>query len=154
MPDPIPAPVVDTPTPPAVEWVTAGARTVRDVSTPPASAVWYDIDATSAAVLAQLRLEVSDVDESRVRALVPAAAAHIDAYCDRVTPLSGPPPDAMVDAVLQQVTIELYRRKDVALVGATSTWTADAVSDRYGAGDPIAECLAQLLPYKQRWGMA
>ena len=154
MPDPIPAPVVVTATPPAVEYVAATGISGRAISPPPATGDWYDVEATTDAVLSQLRLEVADIDEPRIRALVPAAAFHIDAYLDRVTPLTGPPPDPAIEAVLQQVTIELYRRKDAALVGPTTSWTADAQSDRYGASDPIGECLAQLLPYKQRWGFA
>ena len=81
--------------------------------TPPGSAVWYDLDQSTADVLAILRLTDADVDAERIGAIVPAAAQLIDTFVDRPEAILGPPPAPPIAQALNQLTIELYRRKDV-----------------------------------------
>ena len=97
---------------------------------PPAQGAWYDLDTVVADVLARLRLTGTDVDEPRIRALVPSAAVLINAELDRVYPMT-PVGTVDVDDVdedadvtelletnvtpdileaLARLTIELYRR--------------------------------------------
>lgn len=118
---------------------------------PPASAVWYDLTTVVTAVLAQLRLNDTDVDATLLATLVPAAANLIDAYVDRETPLPGPPPPPVLQHVLEQVTVELYRNKDVPPVSVdgmmAGVW-------RPGMADPLAMARSALGAYKQRQGLA
>jgi hypothetical protein len=151
--DPIPAPVVDTPTPPAVGFVDDAPWDDYGAPVPPDDSVWWDEESTVANVLAQLRFEQADVDVGRIRALVPVGGALVNQHLDRWEPLPEPVP-APVQAGLEQCVIELYRRKDSALVGSTSSYTSDAVAMRYGAADVLAEIAPQLTPWRQRWGFA
>jgi hypothetical protein len=98
-------------------------------------------------------LQVGDVDESRITSLIPAAGFLIDNYVDRCEPLPGPPADPVLQGVLEQVTVELYRRKD-APPSSSSDWSSGPGSFRFGAVDPIGEVITQLAPYKQRHGIA
>lgn len=99
---------------------------------PPAQGVWWDPAATLAAVLAQLRLTGTDIDENRLEALIPAAGRHINDYLDREADIS-PPALPTLQAALERVTIALY----------------------YGiVGDPIDVVKAQLLAAKERFGIA
>jgi hypothetical protein len=112
---------------------------------------WWDDTVTVANVLAQLRLTESDVDAARIAELVPAAGAAINAFLDR--PDATPPaPLELLQAALEQVTVELYRRKDAGTGDATDLSLAAVVS-RYGATDPLGEVRAQLQPYKRRFGL-
>lgn len=97
---------------------------------PPAQGDWYDLDTVVADVLARLRVGQTDVDEPRIRSLVPAAAVLLNDELDRVYPMTAASgidssdldedsdvtellatnvtPD-ILDA-LSRLTIELYRR--------------------------------------------
>jgi hypothetical protein len=107
--------------------------------TPPGSAVWYDLPAVTADVLAILRLTDADVDAERIETLVPAAAILIDQFLDRPEAVPGPPPSPPITQALNQLTIEMYRRKDVPF---------DTVTHILG---PIR---SEILHAKQRWGVA
>jgi hypothetical protein len=123
-----------------------------DYWAPPDYTPWWDETATVDAVLAQLRLSSGDVDEARIAALVPAAGAAINAYLDRWEPVQ-PAPSHVAQAALEQVTIELYRRKDAGAANP-GDFSLAAVVTRYGSTDPLGEVRAQLAPYKRRWGVA
>jgi hypothetical protein len=105
----------------------------------PATGVWYDIDVTVGSVLAALRLTISDIDEPRVRALVPSAAGLIDGFLDREVVLEGPPPHPTVQAVLEELVIVLYH----------GTLPVPGFPESI---DVVSALLLRLLPFKQRWG--
>jgi hypothetical protein len=150
--DVIPAPVTETPTPPAVGFVD-GAGNTSAAPVPPDVTEWWDTEDTVANVLAQLRFEQLDVDVGRITALVPVGGALINQHLDRYEPLPEPTPSP-VQSALEQVVIELYRRKDSALVAANSSYTSDMSLLRYGAADVLAEVAPMLTPWRQRWGFA
>lgn len=131
---------------------------------PPAQGDWYDLDTVVADVLARLRLQENDVDEPRIRELVPVAAMQINNYLDRVYAMTpaGTADTADVDEdgdvaelletnvtptildALKRLTIELYGR---------------GRSDRNGSvaveiGDPLDVVLDDLTSHKSRWGFA
>jgi hypothetical protein len=114
---------------------------VSDVD-PPATAVWYDLDATTAEVLAILRLTEQDVDTARIVELVPAAATLIDEYLDGTEAVSGPPPAPKLQTALNKVTEDLYRRKDT---------TAVFIQSLPHVLDPVR---SELAGSKQRWGIS
>jgi hypothetical protein len=126
--------------------------TIVDYWAPPDYSPWWDEPATVAAVMAQLRLSTGDVDEARIAALVPAAGAMINAHLDRwdATP---PQPLEIAQTALEQVTIELYRRKDAGAANPAD-YSLAAVVTRYGSTDPLGEVRAQLAPLRRRWGQA
>ena len=103
---------------------------------PPSSGVWYDLDETTTAVLAILRLTEQDVDVDRIRECIPAAAWRIEAMLDDVDEVAANP---ALQQSLNQVTIELYRRKDAPF---------DVVRRIL---DPVR---SELVPLKRRWGVA
>jgi hypothetical protein len=124
-----------------------------DVVTPPDQTVWWDVDATVANVLEQLRLTATDIDAERITELVPAAGYAINAYIDRVDPLPASPlTPAAVTAALEQIVVELYRRKDAGS-GNPTDYSVAAIVSRFGSVDPLGEVRAQLQPFKQRWGI-
>ena len=86
---------------------------MSDVASPPATGVWWDPEATYASVLLQLRLAGGDVDETRLRGLIPAAGAYIDNYLDRETVVEGPPPPPLLQEALERKTITLYHGIDL-----------------------------------------
>jgi hypothetical protein len=57
-----------------------------------------------------------------------------------------------VQAALDQIVVELYRRKDAG-VGNPTDYTVAAVVARFAGGDVLADVRAQLQPFKQRWGI-
>ena len=73
---------------------------------PPAVAAW-DVDAVAARALTILRLEVGDVDESRIRGDAQAACALVDAWVDHCD--SGAPPSLTMLASAVDATVNLYR---------------------------------------------
>ena len=83
-----------------------GHRGVVTVVSPPAVAAW-DVDQVAARALAILRLEVGDVDESRIRGDAQAACALVDAWVDHCE--SGTPPTSTMLASAVDATINLYR---------------------------------------------
>lgn len=116
----------------------------------PATGVWYDLDVTVAAVLAVLRLTASDVDAERIRALVPVAGQLIDTRLDRQVALTSPAPLPVLVA-LENLTVELYRRKD-APFGVLNAWSPDAFAIRIGR-DQMAGIDSLLAGYRRRWGI-
>lgn len=111
--------------------------------------MWYDLDATVAAVLAILRLAGGDVDEPRIKALVPAAADAIERRSDRVTPMPHTSVTPMLQEALQIVTLEMYRQPATTaqLVGLNA-------SVAEGAFDPIAPAASLIQPFHQGWAVA
>ena len=118
---------------------------------PPATDEWWDPVSTKAAVLHQLRLREGDVDEDRVEALIPVAGHLINVYLDRPADSSWPVA-ATLQPALEQVTIELYRRKDAPLSGSND-WASTAGMLPFGQVDPIAQVAAELAGQKRRWGV-
>ena len=112
-------------------------------------AVWYDPDVTLAAVLAELRLAGGDVDEERLRALIPTAAADIDDYLDRVDPTDGPPPDPLLQEGLQIVVIDMYRDQPAGAAELAGL----AVPVAATVYDPLSRARPLLIRRKQRFGV-
>lgn len=131
---------------------------------PPAQGAWYDLDTVVADVLARLRLLESDVDEPRIRLLVPSAAVLINDELDREYPMtaaSGVDSDDLdedldvteplatnvtpdiLDA-LSRLTIELYRR------GRSDTQGNFPVE----VGSAIDVVIGELSTHKSRFGIA
>jgi len=102
--------------------------------------MWYDTEATIAAVLEMLRLQGGDIDEVRIADLVPVAAARIEAHID------GPVPDP-VDSPLYQEALQLL----------TVDWYLHPQSgtDQFGVpyDDPVRAVRGILVPVKQRFGV-
>lgn len=115
---------------------------------PPAVNLW-DTAAIAASALAVLRFGSGDVDEDRVKAAAVAACGLVDHQVDRLEPIT--PTATMTDSAVQ-VTIELYRRKD-APFGTTNAWSQDTVAAVL-AGSPLTGVVGELLPDKERWGLA
>ena len=111
--------------------------------------MWYDLEETVAAVLAILRLAGNDIDEPRLRALVPAAAAAIEKRCDRIDPMPDTLTEPMLQEALQLVTLEMYRQPaSVAqLVGLSGPVAAAAF-------DPVAPAEPLIQPYRQLWAVS
>jgi len=81
---------------------------MSDIATPPATGTWFDVDVTASAVFQILRLQGGDIDENRIRAIIPGAANRIDVYCDRAIVLDGPPPAPHIQHALEQLTLLRY----------------------------------------------
>jgi phage gp36-like protein len=105
---------------------------------------WYDVADTLEGVRDKLRLQIGDVDEDRLSACIPAAAAYIDQYLDRCDLLTGPPPPPLVQFCLEHASIWFYNHG-----GPTAP---DVFTGIYG--DPLDEVRHLLEPYKQRRGLA
>lgn len=117
---------------------------MTDIASPPATGVWYDLDATTSAVLAILRLQGGDVDTARIRAIIPGAALRIDVYVDRVVVIDGPPPEADYQYALEQLTVQRYQRAmPVAVLG-----TFPVIDDETHLLDTI------IAGRRERWGVA
>lgn len=149
MPDPIPWSGT-TATPPAVEWVGSVA-----LDTPPPPPLdddsWYDPAATYEAVLLTLRTTTSDPDAGQIMAAVTAAGSLISQYLDRVDPLPTPTP-APLQQALEQLAVELYRRKDAPFSLLNATAPEDVPVD---VGASAIQSVAPLIqPWKSRWGFA
>lgn len=125
-------------------------------TTPPDQTVWWDVDTVTEAVLDVLRLESGDVDDGRVRGLVPVAGARINDVLDRpdtdpvvVDVVTGTAPAPLVAAIVA-VTVELYRQKDAPPTSVdgliASAWRPPSV-------DPVASVRAMITPYRRRWGV-
>jgi len=122
---------------------------MTDVGPPaPATSLW-DINDVTDRALTVLRLHSGDVDEPRVGDAALVATGAVDSFVDAAEPFA--PSAAMVDAAVQ-VTVELYRRKD-APFGTANAWSTDTVPVPVGA-DSLHGVLMQLLPDKERWGVA
>jgi hypothetical protein len=152
MSDPDPIPWVGTPaTPPAVQWV--GGTIVVDPPAPPLDdQAWVDVTATYEAVLLSLRVTTADPDAAQILACITAAAALIDQFLDRTDPLPSPTPQP-VQTALEQLTIELYRRKDAPFNLLNATVPEDVPVDITGVG-AIQSVAPMIQPWKQRWGFA
>ena len=117
---------------------------MSEIASPPATGPWYDLDATTSAVLAILRLQGGDVDTARIRAIIPAAANRIDVYADRATVFDGPPPAAHIQSALEQLTVQRYQRNMPAAVLGT-----------FPVIDEETHLLDTLIPAeRQRWGVS
>ncbi len=106
--------------------------------------MWFDLDATVAEVLHVLRLAGGDIDEPRIRSLVPRAALMIERRYPRLDVW----PDAVDEPDLQEglniVTIELYRQP------ATTGQLIGLSTDVAGAAfDPILPAAPLLQPFAQ-----
>lgn len=114
----------------------------------PVQSDWWNVDATLAAVLAKLRLGTTDIDENRLRALVPAAGYKINAYLDlTVAPSAvGAHTEALQDA-LEQLVIAMYGPPIQNFDSFRSTGQSSFV-------DPIETVAGLLDPKKERWGFA
>jgi hypothetical protein len=112
---------------------------------------WYDPAATLAAVLATLRLQSGDVDADRIADIIPAVAAAIEQWCDRVEVLPGPPAPADLQQGLEGGTIAQYQQE--ALV-ATIGGGVSSVTGATAPFDPLADVYVLLVPYKQQWAVA
>lgn len=150
MADPIPTTVVPL-TPPAVEWIGAPVD-VLDPPPPLDDQSWVDVQATYEAVLLMLRVTVQDPDAEQILACVTAAASLIDQYLDRVEPLPSPPPGPVQQA-LEQLSVELYRRKDAPFSLLNATVPEDVAVDISGVTS-IQSIAPLIQPWKSRWGFA
>lgn len=131
---------------------------------PPAQGAWYDLETVVSDVLGRLRLQGTDVDEPRIRSLVPSAAVQINDELDRVYEMT-PEGTADVDDVdedaditellatnvtpdildaLARLTIELYRR------GRSDTKGNFPVE----FGSALDAVLPELASHKSRFGIA
>ena len=97
-----------------------------------------------AAVLAILRLAGGDIDEPRLRALVPTAAARIEKWLDRVDPMPDTVDEPLLQEGLQLVTLEMYRQPAATgqLVGLTAE-VAVAVFDPIATAAPLLQHLRE-----------
>lgn len=150
-PDPIPW-FGTTATPPALSWA-GGVGVLPPVPPPLADSGWLDPVATYEAVLVTLRITQSDPDAAGIMAAMSSAVELVNQYLDRRTPLPGPPPPAPVQTAVEQLTVELYRRKDAPFNILNATVPEDVPVDITGVGS-IQSVAPLLQPYKQRWGFA
>lgn len=131
---------------------------------PPAQGDWYDLDTVVADVLARLRLQSTDVDEPRIRALVPAAAVQINDELDRVWAMTpaGTVDTADVDEDLD-VTELLETNVTPDILDALSRLTIEMFrrgrSDRDGnfpveIGSALDVVVGDLSTHKSRFGIA
>lgn len=131
---------------------------------PPAQGDWYVLADVVADVLARLRLFAGDVDETRIQALVPVAAMHINDELDRefamtpagtvdttdvdedldVTELLETNVTPTILEALSRLTIELYRRGRADAAGNVLVEVGAAI-------DAVVDDIA---PHKSRWGLA
>jgi len=94
----------------------------------------------------------ASADAALIAAKVPAAAKAIEQYCDRLTPLAGPPPDPALQEVLEGVTIRLYHRTAmVATIGSGVSALEPPSSEPF---DPLADFLVELAPFREGWAVA
>lgn len=116
---------------------------------------WVDPVVVLADVLDILRLPTGDDDVDRIDAIIPSAAALVNAKLDQIQAEELPPAPPMhplVRTAMANVTIELYRRKD-APFGVLNGWSPDEMAIRINT-NPIRGVLHILLPLKQQWGIA
>lgn len=113
---------------------------------------WYDAAVTQTNVLAALRLSAASADAALVATLIPAAAAAIDQYLDRITPIVGPPPDPALQVVLEGVTIRLYHRTAIVATIGAGVSTIEAPST--GAFDPLEDFYVELARFREGWAVA
>lgn len=111
---------------------------------------WADIDAIESDALAVLRMDSSDPDADRVREAAEVAVPLIDAWLDVETPYEAPN-EPLTNAAVR-LTVELYRRGDVPF-GQAGGWDAAGPITTMTA-NVLAGVRSQLLPYRQRWGIA
>jgi hypothetical protein len=150
-PDPIPWSGT-TLTPPAVQWVDAGGELPAIPAPPLDDQTWVDMAATYEAVLLALRVTTNDPDADAILFAIQAAASLIDQYLDRTDPLPVPPP-APVQTALEQLSVELYRRKDAPFNLLNATVPEDIPVDITGVG-AIQSVAPLIQPWRQRWGFA
>lgn len=106
----------------------------------PLQTEWWDLDATLESVLHTLRLASADVDEPKLRYLVPIAGFQINERLDRTEELSEEEAGSLQHA-LEQLTIALYRPAE-----------RDASDGTFI--NPIDTVVGQIMPARERWGVA
>lgn len=117
---------------------------------PPDASVWWDVDEITAAALAILRLQSTDVDAGRVRSLVPVVGQAINNRLDAwETAWPTPPPPEPVNQALIYGVVELYRSKDSPPTIADDFTLATG----YLPVDPLRPVATLLAPYRRRWGV-
>lgn len=141
-------------TPPALEWPGVGAVATAPVPPPLADGAWCDQAVTLDHVLNTLRLDPTDPDAPIVAEALLSAIAQIDQHLDRVTPLPGPPPPPPVQQAVEQLTIEMYRRKDAPFAMLNTTLPEQDVALDISANGALQTVSALLAPYRQRQGFA
>lgn len=124
------------------------------VPPPLADGGWNDPAITMRNVLTTLRMDDGDQEIPIVTAAMSAAVAIIDQFLDRVTPLPGPPPPPPVQQATEQLTIELYRRKDAPFAMLNATLPEQDVPLDISATGMLQPVAALLRPYRQRRGLA
>jgi hypothetical protein len=119
---------------------------------PSAGAPWYDPAVTQANVLATLRLSPASADAALIAAKIPAAAKVIEQHLDRLTPLTGPPPDPALQEILEGVTIRLYHRTAiVATIGSGVSALEPPSGEPF---DPLADFYVELAAFREGWAVA
>jgi hypothetical protein len=113
---------------------------------------WVDLSLTYESVLLTLRITTADPDAAQIMFCIQAAASLIDQYLDRVTPLPQPPPQP-VQTALEQLAVELYRRKDAPFSILNATVPEDVPVDITGTA-AIQSVAPLIQPWRQRWGFA
>jgi hypothetical protein len=116
--------------------------------TPPATADW-DYEDVAAKALAILRLDGTDIDAGRVSDQAVVACGQVDHDVDKLA--AAPPSPAMIDSAVA-TTIALYRRKD-APFGQADAWSLDTLAADV-PDSPLAGVRGELLPDRERWGLA
>jgi hypothetical protein len=126
---------------------------VSDVTvTPPDTTAWWDVATVTTEALKILRLTATDVDASRITALVPVAGQLVNQFLDVETPTPPdvlPAPPAPVTQALVYAVVELYRQKD----SPPSTADDFGLSPGYVPADPLQPVRAMLAPFRRRWGV-
>jgi hypothetical protein len=113
--------------------------------------MWWDPAVTEAGVLARLRLTDTDFDIDLIRQSIPAVAATIEQWADRVEPLPGPPPPADLQWALEVAAVALYHQGGAVATIGPGPVTAGAGTERF---DPLTDVYTVLAPYKQGWAVA
>lgn len=118
---------------------------------PPDHTVWWNEDAITARVLGRLRLQSGDPDEDRIRDLVEVAGEMINDYLDRICE------PAVVTAgmrnALVALTVELYGRRDIPIMGAGGGTRIERVDTDIDESR-LDTILASIGPRKARHGIA
>lgn len=117
---------------------------------PPDQTIWWDSAAVVGAVLNRLRLQDGDVDQPRITELVDVAGEMINDYLDQC---SDRRPTAARKNAIVALTVELYGRREVPIMGAGGGTRLERV-DTDVQNDRIADILATLGPRKERFGVA
>jgi hypothetical protein len=119
---------------------------------PPAHGYWYDLDSTVRAVLKRLRLLNTDIDEPRIRELVPVAATMIDNELDRVNPLAHVSAAPAVTAAWASASA--WEGPTPTILEALIQLTVDVYTGVVPVGDDLGQAGVLVAPHKSRFGIA